>query len=120
MSKQTRYVTTPIYYVNDRPHIGHVYTTTLCDVYSRAMRSLGHDVFFLTGVDEHGQKVEQSALEKGMEPQALADLNSEEFRSIMEMFDLTNDAIHSNHRQKSTQCKFRRLFQLCWSEVIFI
>ena len=92
MSKQTRYITTPIYYVNDRPHIGHVYTTTLCDVYSRAMRSLGHDVFFLTGVDEHGQKVEQSALEKGLEPQALADLNSEEFRSIMEMFDLTNDA----------------------------
>ncbi|MAI67537.1 MAG: methionine--tRNA ligase [Phycisphaerae bacterium] len=92
MSKQTRYVTTPIYYVNDRPHIGHVYTTTLCDVYARAMRDIGHDVFFLTGTDEHGVKVEQSALDKGLEPQALADLNSEEFRSIMGMFDLTNDA----------------------------
>ncbi|MDG1137781.1 MAG: class I tRNA ligase family protein, partial [Phycisphaerales bacterium] len=92
MSKQTRYVTTPIYYVNDRPHIGHVYTTTLCDVYARAMRDVGHDVFFLTGTDEHGVKVEQSALDKGLEPQALADLNSEEFRSIMGMFDLTNDA----------------------------
>ncbi len=106
MSKQTRYVTTPIYYVNDRPHIGHVYTTTLCDVYSRAMRSLGHDVFFLTGVDEHGQKVEQSALEKGMEPQALADLNSEEFRSIMEMFDLTNDAfIRTTDKEHTMQVR---------------
>ena len=92
MSKQTRYITTPIYYVNDRPHIGHVYTTTLCDVYARAMRSLGHDVFFLTGTDEHGVKVEQSALEKGMTPQALADQNSAEFQSIMGVFELTNDA----------------------------
>ncbi|MBC8201373.1 MAG: methionine--tRNA ligase [Planctomycetes bacterium] len=92
MSKQTRYVTTPIYYVNDRPHIGHVYTTTLCDVYARAMRSVGHDVFFLTGTDEHGVKVEQSALEKGMTPQALADQNSAEFQSIMGMFNLTSDA----------------------------
>jgi methionyl-tRNA synthetase len=91
MQKQTRYVTTPIYYVNDRPHIGHVYTTTLCDVYARAMRGLGYDVFFLTGTDEHGVKVEQSAVEKGMTPQALADQNAAEFQSIMGMFDLTND-----------------------------
>ncbi len=53
------YITTPIYYVNDRPHIGHAYTTTLCDVWSRAMRLDGRDVFFLTGTDEHGLKVEQ-------------------------------------------------------------
>jgi methionyl-tRNA synthetase len=92
MLKQTRYVTTPIYYVNDRPHIGHVYTTTLCDVYARAMRDLGHDVFFLTGTDEHGVKVEQSALEKGMSPQELANKNSGEFKSIMGIFDLTNDS----------------------------
>ena len=91
MSKETRYVTTPIYYVNDRPHIGHVYTTTLCDVYARAMRLLNHDVFFLTGTDEHGAKVEKSAIEKGVTPQELADQNSEEFRSIMGMFELTND-----------------------------
>ena len=81
MSKETRYVTTPIYYVNDRPHIGHVYTTTLCDVYARSMRWLGHDVFFLTGTDEHGVKVEQSAIERGVSPQELADKNSAEFRS---------------------------------------
>ncbi len=91
MSQETRYITTPIYYVNDRPHIGHVYTTTLCDIYARSARSLEKDVFFLTGTDEHGVKVEQSALSKGMTPQELADKNSEEFRSIMGLFDLTND-----------------------------
>ena len=91
MSKQTRYVTTPIYYVNDRPHIGHVYTTTLCDVYARAMRQAGHDVFFLTGTDEHGIKVEQSAKEKGVMPQELADENAAEFQSVMGMFNLSND-----------------------------
>jgi methionyl-tRNA synthetase len=103
MSKQTRYVTTPIYYVNDRPHIGHVYTTTLCDVYARAMRNIGHDVFFLTGTDEHGVKVEQSAIQKGMKPQALADQNSAEFRSIMGMFDLTNNAFIRTTDPKHTK-----------------
>ncbi len=90
MSK-SRCITTPIYYVNDRPHIGHVYTTTLCDAWARAMRLSGDEVFFLTGTDEHGVKVEQSARDKGMEPQALADLNSAEFRKAMELFELTND-----------------------------
>ena len=55
----TAYITTPIYYVNYRPHIGHAYTTTLCDVWARAMRFAGRDVFFLTGTDEHGVKVEK-------------------------------------------------------------
>ncbi|MBG80279.1 MAG: methionine--tRNA ligase [Phycisphaerae bacterium] len=86
-----RYITTPIYYVNDRPHIGHVYTTTICDVWARFQRLAGHDVFFLTGTDEHGQKVEQSAEARGVTPQALADENSAEFRRIMGMFNLTND-----------------------------
>ncbi|MDP7030067.1 MAG: methionine--tRNA ligase [Phycisphaerales bacterium] len=92
MTARHRCITTPIYYVNDRPHIGHVYTTTICDVWARFMRGLGDDVFFLTGTDEHGQKVEQSAAEKGVTPQALADENSAEFRRIMGLFDLTNDA----------------------------
>ena len=59
------FVTTPIYYVNDRPHIGHVYTSTVADVYARFQRSRGRDVFFLTGTDEHGLKVEQSAERRG-------------------------------------------------------
>lgn len=89
--KAPAYVTTPIYYVNDRPHIGHAYTTTLCDVWARAMRLDGRDVFFLTGTDEHGVKVEKSAQERGITPQALADENSAEFRKVMTTFGLTND-----------------------------
>lgn len=85
------YITTPIYYVNDRPHIGHVYTTTLCDAWARFMRMAGRDVFFLTGTDEHGVKVEQSARDRGISPQELADENAAEFRRIMALFELTND-----------------------------
>lgn len=85
------YITTPIYYVNDRPHIGHVYTTTVCDVYARFQRFMGEDVFFLTGTDEHGVKVEQSAEKRGISPQALADENAAEFQRVLSTFDLTND-----------------------------
>ena len=59
------YITTPIYYVNDAPHIGHAYTTVLADVVSRFHRALGDEVFFLTGLDEHGQKVQQAAEKRG-------------------------------------------------------
>jgi methionyl-tRNA synthetase len=85
------YVTTPIYYVNDRPHIGHVYTTTICDVYARFQRLAGREVFFLTGTDEHGIKVEKSAAAAGLDPQALADRNAAEFQRVLGRFDLTND-----------------------------
>lgn len=88
---ETAYVTTPIYYVNDRPHIGHAYTTTLCDVWARFMRIAGRDVFFLTGTDEHGVKVEKSARERGISPQALADENAAEFRRVLGLFGLSND-----------------------------
>ncbi len=90
-SRKPAYITTPIYYVNDRPHIGHAYTTTLCDVWARAMRQDGREVFFLTGTDEHGAKVEKSAKERGISPQALADENSAEFRRVLALFGLTND-----------------------------
>ena len=86
-----RYITTPIYYVNDRPHIGHIYTTTVCDVYARSMRFAGKDVFFLTGTDEHGQKVEKSAAAKGVTPKQLADENAAEFQRVLSTFQLTND-----------------------------
>ncbi|MFT7671589.1 MAG: methionyl-tRNA synthetase [Planctomycetota bacterium] len=91
MHSTPRYITTPIYYVNDRPHIGHVYTNTLCDVWARYMRFRGEDVFFLSGTDEHGVKVENSAKARGISPQELADENAAEFQRIMGMFDLTND-----------------------------
>ena len=67
MSKKF-YITTPIYYVNDVPHIGHAYTTLACDVLARYKRSRGFDVFFLTGTDEHGQKVEKAAQAQGETP----------------------------------------------------
>ena len=85
------YITTPIYYVNDKPHIGHAYTTTVCDVFARFMRFTGRDVFFLTGTDEHGQKVEKSAAARGITPQALADENAAEFRRVMSMLELDFD-----------------------------
>ena len=88
---QRTYITTPIYYVNDRPHIGHAYTTTVCDVYARFMRFAGRDVFFLTGTDEHGAKVEKSAQAQGIAPQELADRNAAEFRRVMLLLGLTFD-----------------------------
>ncbi|MSR44615.1 MAG: methionine--tRNA ligase [Phycisphaerales bacterium] len=83
-------ITTPIYYVNDRPHIGHAYTTTICDVWSRAARLRGSDVFFLTGTDEHGSKVEKSAAARGILPQALADENAAEFQRVLAVFGISN------------------------------
>lgn len=71
--KPTFYVTTPIYYVNDVPHIGHAYTTIIADALARFNRLQGKDVFFLTGTDEHGQKIEKAAAEKGLPPRELAD-----------------------------------------------
>ena len=88
---ESAYITTPIYYVNDRPHIGHAYTTTLCDVWARAMRMRGGDVFFLTGTDEHGVKVERSAAARGVPPQQLADENAAEFQRVLSVFGLTNN-----------------------------
>jgi len=78
------YVTTPIYYVNDNPHIGHAYTTLACDVLARFKRLDGFDVKFLTGTDEHGQKVEKSAVAAGMSPQAFTDKMSRNFRLLAE------------------------------------
>ena len=70
---QTYYITTPIYYVNDKPHIGHAYTTLSCDVMARFKRLDGYDVTFLTGTDEHGQKVEKAAEVAGVTPQKFTD-----------------------------------------------
>ena len=69
----TFYITTPIYYVNDVPHIGHAYTTIICDTFANYNKWLGKDVNFLTGTDEHGQKVEKSALAAGIAPQEFTD-----------------------------------------------
>ena len=85
------YITTPIYYVNDKPHIGHAYTTLACDVLARFMRADGRDVHFLTGTDEHGQKVEKSAASAGLPPQQFCDQVSENFRAMNRLLAISND-----------------------------
>ncbi len=89
--RPTFYVTTPIYYVNARPHLGHTYTTVVADVIARRKRALGFDVRFLTGTDEHGQKIERSAKKANCTPQAFADKVSAEFRSLWDRMDLSYD-----------------------------
>ncbi len=91
MADRRYYVTTPIYYVNDSPHIGHAYTTLACDVLARFKRLEGYDVRFLTGTDEHGQKVEKSAVAAGMTPRAFTDKVSENFRALARAMDFSND-----------------------------
>lgn len=93
MKNKKFYVTTPIYYVNDKPHIGHAYTTLVADVYARFYReSLGKDnVFFLTGTDEHGVKVAQSAERNNLEPQAFADKISTEYKQVWSKLDISYD-----------------------------
>lgn len=89
--QKTFYVTTPIYYVNDKPHIGHAYTTVASDVVCRYKRMCGYDVFFLTGTDEHGQKMEQSAQKQGIKPIELADRNNARFRELWKILNISND-----------------------------
>lgn len=85
------YLTTPIYYVNDRPHIGHTYTTVLADVIARFHRMLGEPVRFLTGTDEHGQKVEKAAAARGIEPKALADEVVANYTELWARMGMTHD-----------------------------
>ena len=85
------YVTTPIYYVNDVPHIGHAYTTVIADAVARWHRLLGDDVWFLTGTDEHGLKVQRAAEERGLAPIEHADATSARFREAWELLDISND-----------------------------
>jgi methionyl-tRNA synthetase len=86
------YLTTPIYYVNARPHIGHAYTTIVADVVARRRRLLGDDTFFLTGTDEHGQKIERAAAAAGIPPQAFADEVSAAFEALWRRMGITNNA----------------------------
>ena len=86
------YITTPIYYVNDVPHIGHAYTTVAADVLARYWRLRGRDVFFLTGLDEHGQKVQQAAAKAGIDPQAHCDKLAPQFQALWKRLNISNDS----------------------------
>lgn len=85
------YITTPIYYVNDKPHLGHAYTTLCADVLARWHRQQGDDVFFLTGTDEHGAKVEQSARAAGLDPLVFATQNAQRFEQTWRSLDIEYD-----------------------------
>jgi methionyl-tRNA synthetase len=87
----TFYITTPIYYVNGAPHIGHAYTSIAADVLARWMRLAGRDVFFLTGTDEHGQKVAQTAAAAGKETQDFVDGLAAEFKDMAARMNISND-----------------------------
>lgn len=104
------YVTTPIYYVNDVPHIGHSYTTIAADVLARFFRAVGRDVWFMTGTDEHGVKIVNSAEQKGVSPQELADSVVIGFRDLWKKLNISNDdfirtteARHKTRVQKIVQ-----------------
>ena len=106
------YITTPIYYVNARPHIGHAYTTLACDTIARRQRLLGADVFFLTGTDEHGQKIERAAEAAGKTPQQYADEISAEFRNLWKRMGISNDdyiRTTEERHKKRVQELFRQL-----------
>jgi len=108
------YVTTPIYYVNGAPHIGHAYTTISCDVMARFKRLDGFDVFFLTGTDEHGQKVEQAAAAAGQTPQQFTDGTSDLFKSMTARLGISNDDfIRTTEERHKRSCAelWRRLVE---------
>jgi methionyl-tRNA synthetase len=110
--RQDFYITTPIYYVNDKPHIGHAYTTIACDVIARFMRLDGRRVFFLTGTDEHGQKVEKSAAAAGKAPLAFCDEVSANFRDLARLLDISNDDFI-----RTTEPRHIRSCQALWQEL---
>ena len=113
-SADTFYVTTPIYYVNDVPHIGHAYTTLACDAMARFARLDGKQVRFLTGTDEHGQKVEKAAKDRGIEPQAFTDELSERFRELADAMGVSHDDFirtTEERHKKGVQALWRKLIE---------
>jgi methionyl-tRNA synthetase len=107
------YVTTPIYYVNDSPHIGHAYTTLACDVLARFKRLDGFDVKFLTGTDEHGQKVEKSAQAAGIAPQEFTDRVSQNFRDLALRMNYSNDDFI-----RTTEPRHKAACQALWQRLV--
>ncbi len=106
------YVTTPIYYVNDVPHIGHLYTTIAADTVARYKRAMGYEVLFLTGTDEHGSKIEKTAKEKGMSPKELADKVVVRFIDLWKKFDITYDDFirtTEERHEKAVKALFERI-----------
>ena len=117
------YLTTPLYYVNASPHLGHAYTTVAADALTRYHRMLGREVFFLTGTDEHGQKIAQAAKAAGLEPQAYADSVKQRFHDLWTRLAIRYDRFirTTDHDHEATvQAVMQRLHdtkQLLWQTV---
>ena len=113
MSKKPYYITTPIYYPSGNPHIGHCYTTVACDSIARYRRMQGYDVMFLTGTDEHGQKIEQKAAEKGVTPKQYVDEIVEHFKKLWSYMNISYDRYirtTDDYHVKSVQTIFKALY----------
>ncbi len=113
MSDNNFYITTPIYYVNDKPHIGHAYTSIICDIIARFKRLDGFDSYFLTGTDEHGQKIQKSAEELNISPEEFTDNISQKFVDLAEFLQLSNnDFIRTTQKRhhKAVKDLWQRLF----------
>ena len=106
------YITTPIYYVNDVPHIGHAYTTLACDTLARYKRLAGDDVYFLTGTDEHGQKVEKAAAQAAIDPQQFVDTVSQSFRNLIPVINAAPDDFI-----RTTESRHKQAVQHLWDEL---
>lgn len=113
MTQDKYYITTPIYYVNDVPHIGHAYTSIAADIIARFMRLNGRDVLFLTGTDEHGQKVQKAALNKGVEPQIFANEMSSKFRELSQKLNISN-----NDFIRTTEDRHKKGVTYFWKKLI--
>src|SRR6516225_3303196 len=106
------YITTAIDYVNGHPHLGHAYEKILADVIARTRRSLGTETFFLTGLDEHGQKVQQAALAEGKNPQAYCDEFAAIWKAFAAKLGLTNDEF-----VRTTEARHKQVVQAIWSKL---
>ena len=113
------YITTPIYYVNDVPHIGHAYTTIAADVLARYWRLRGREVFFLTGLDEHGQKVQQAAAKAGIDPQVHCDKLAPQFQTLWQRLNISNNAFIRTTDPEHKSIVQRYLQQLYDKDLIY-
>ena len=113
MEKKTFYITTPIYYPSGKPHIGHCYCTLACDAIARYKRMQGYDVMFLTGTDEHGQKIEQNAKKAGITPKHYVDRVAQEFKDLWKLLNISNDKFirtTDDYHVKAVQKIFQQLY----------
>ena len=114
MDNKKFYITTPIYYPSDKLHIGHSYTTVACDAIARYKRAKGYDVMFLTGTDEHGQKIQDKAAAKGVTPKEYVDAIVATVKDLWKVMDVSYDRFirtTDDYHVKSVQAIFTRLYE---------